>query len=78
MSGPQLYTRDCQTFGTVVKLLVDKRPSLQELLQGPLRANLLELKERSLDDLRHFIREFDSGGGGGAAAGAPTPLQATA
>lgn len=53
------YAQDCHTFGTVVKLLVDKKPSLEELLQAPLRANLTELKQRCLDDLKHFIQGLD-------------------
>jgi len=63
----QLYTQDCQTFGTVVQLLVEKEPSLEGLLRAPLRDNLLELKQRCLDDLRHFIKELDQRAGGGGA-----------
>ncbi|KAG7277502.1 hypothetical protein CRUP_037373 [Coryphaenoides rupestris] len=57
---------DCQTFGTVVQLLVEKEPSLDGLLLAPLRDNLLELKQRCLDDLRHFIKELDQSAGGGS------------
>ena len=73
----QLYAQDCQTFGTVVKLLVEKRPSLEEALQGPLRANLLELKQRCLDDLKHFIRELDQPRAAGLPP-SPPPPQTTA
>ncbi|CAL8375827.1 unnamed protein product [Arctogadus glacialis] len=74
----ELYERECRTFGTVVKLLVEKRPSLEEALQAPLRANLLELKQRCLDDLKHFIKELDQLSSGGRAAGSPAPPQITA
>ncbi|XP_045079511.1 periphilin-1 [Coregonus clupeaformis] len=55
----KLYKRDCETFGTVVKMLVVKEPSLEKLLQNPLKDNLIEIRERCLDDLRHFIIELD-------------------
>lgn len=43
----------------VVKMLVTKEPSLDGLLQAPLDKNLLEIKERCLDDLKHFVQELD-------------------
>uniref|UniRef100_A0A667WBN8 Periphilin 1 n=1 Tax=Myripristis murdjan TaxID=586833 RepID=A0A667WBN8_9TELE len=54
-----LYRQDCETFGTVVNMLVAKEPSLDKLLQAPLKEILLEIKQRCLDDLRHFIVELD-------------------
>ncbi|XP_040894795.1 periphilin-1 [Toxotes jaculatrix] len=53
------YRQDCETFRTVVKMLVAKEPSLENLLQAPLDANLLEIKQRCLDALRHFVKELD-------------------
>lgn len=55
----QHYRRDCETFCTVVKMLVAKEPSLNTLLQSSLEKNLLELKQRYLDSLRQFIRSQD-------------------
>lgn len=55
----QHYRQDCETFRTVVKMLVDKEPSLDNLLQAPLDRNLLEIKDRCLDALRHFVKELD-------------------
>lgn len=55
----QDYRKDCETFRTVVKMLVVKEPSLEDLLQAPLDKNLLELKERCLDSLKHFVKELD-------------------
>ncbi|XP_071350146.1 periphilin-1-like [Trachinotus anak] len=53
------YRQDCETFCTVVKMLVAKEPSLENLLQAPLDENLLEIKQHCLDDLRHFVKELD-------------------
>lgn len=55
----QLYTQDCETFRTVVKMLVAKEPRLDELLHHSLDKNLLEMRQRCLDDLRHFVKELD-------------------
>lgn len=40
-------------------MLVAKEPSLDNLLQAPLDENLLEIKERCLDALKHFVKELD-------------------
>ncbi|XP_067446383.1 periphilin-1 isoform X2 [Thunnus thynnus] len=53
------YRQDCETFRTVVKMLVAKEPSLDNLLQASLDENLLEIKQRCLDALRHFVKELD-------------------
>lgn len=55
----QLYRQDCETFRTVVKMLVAKEPRLDNLLQAPLDENLLEIKQRCLEDLRHFVKDLD-------------------
>lgn len=55
----QHYRQDCETFRTVVKMLVAKEPSLDNLLQASLDENLLEIKQRCLDALRHFVKELD-------------------
>ncbi|XP_028305591.1 periphilin-1-like isoform X1 [Gouania willdenowi] len=53
------YRQDCETFRTVVKMLVSKKPSLDGLLQASLDKNLQELKQRCLDALRSFVSELD-------------------
>lgn len=40
-------------------MLVAKEPSLDTQLQAPLDENLLELKQRCLEALRHFVKELD-------------------
>lgn len=54
-----MYRQDCETFGMVVKMLVAKDPNLEKQLQVPLRENLGEIRERCLEDLKHFISELD-------------------
>ncbi|XP_054631199.1 periphilin-1-like isoform X3 [Dunckerocampus dactyliophorus] len=53
------YRQDCQTFSTVVKMLVSKEPTLETLLQGALSANLTEMKDHCLATLRHYVKELD-------------------
>lgn len=55
----QLYRQDCETFATVVKMLADKEPNMETLLQDSLDKNLSEMKQRCLDDLKHFIKGLD-------------------
>ncbi|KAI7791823.1 putative periphilin-1 [Triplophysa rosa] len=55
----KVYRQDCETFGMVVKMLVAKEPSLEKHLQNPLKENLIEIRERCLEDLRHFIADLD-------------------
>lgn len=55
----KVYRQDCETFGIVVKMLVAKDPNLEKQLQVPLRENLGEIRERCLEDLKHFISELD-------------------
>ncbi|XP_024147594.1 periphilin-1 isoform X2 [Oryzias melastigma] len=55
----KVYRKDCETFGMVVKMLVAKDPNLEKQLQVPLRENLGEIRERCLEDLKHFINKLD-------------------
>ncbi|XP_063761955.1 periphilin-1 isoform X1 [Eleginops maclovinus] len=55
----KVYRQDCETFGMVVKMLVAKDPNLEKQLQVPLRENLGEIRERCLEDFKHFINELD-------------------
>ncbi|KAM8803128.1 periphilin-1 isoform 3-T4 [Rhynchonycteris naso] len=56
----QVYRQDCETFGMVVKMLIEKDPSLEKSIQFALRQNLHEIGERCLEELKHFIAEYDS------------------
>ncbi|XP_050792256.1 periphilin-1 isoform X4 [Gopherus flavomarginatus] len=56
----QVYRQDCETFGMVVKMLIDKDPSLEKSIQFALRQNLHEIGERCIEELKHFIAEYDA------------------
>ncbi|XP_076863296.1 uncharacterized protein LOC143515162 isoform X5 [Brachyhypopomus gauderio] len=60
MEIEKLYRQDCETFGMVVKMLVAKQPTLEKQLETALKENLMDLKQRCLEDLRHFISEVDA------------------
>ncbi|KAM7181610.1 periphilin-1 isoform 1-T4 [Macrochelys suwanniensis] len=56
----KVYRQDCETFGMVVKMLIDKDPSLEKSIQFALRQNLHEIGERCIEELKHFIAEYDA------------------
>nr|XP_020655115.1 periphilin-1 isoform X9 [Pogona vitticeps] len=56
----QVYRQDCETFGAVVKMLIEKDPSLEKPIQFSLRQNLHEIGERCIEELKHFIAEYDT------------------
>ncbi|XP_036083084.1 periphilin-1-like isoform X2 [Rousettus aegyptiacus] len=56
----QDYRQDCETFGMVVKMLVEKDPSLEKPIQFALRQNLYEIGQRCVEELKHFIAEYDT------------------
>lgn len=55
----QHYRQDCETFVTVVKMLVSKEPTLEDLLHSALNANLSEMQQNCFAALRHYLKEFD-------------------
>ncbi|KAM4678538.1 periphilin-1 [Discoglossus pictus] len=56
----EVYRQDCETFGMVVKMLIDKDPSLEKSVQFALRQNLNEIGERCIEELKTFIAEYDA------------------
>ncbi|KAM9633802.1 periphilin-1 isoform 7-T8 [Morphnus guianensis] len=56
----RVYRQDCETFGMVVKMLIDKDPSLEKSIQFALRQNLHEIGERCIEELKHFIAQYDA------------------
>ncbi|NXU13935.1 PPHLN protein, partial [Pardalotus punctatus] len=56
----QVYRQDCETFGMVVKMLIDKDPSLEKSIQFALRQNLHEIGERCIEELKRFIAQYDA------------------
>ncbi|KAM9815065.1 uncharacterized protein ACBT44_010006 isoform 2-T2 [Syngnathus typhle] len=53
------HRQDCETFGTVVKMLVSKEPTLENLIHSALNANLSEMRQHCLSALRHYVKELD-------------------
>ncbi|XP_006168603.1 periphilin-1 isoform X1 [Tupaia chinensis] len=56
----QVYRQDCETFGMVVKMLIEKDPSLEKPIQFALRQNLHEIGERCVEELKRFIADYDA------------------
>ncbi|XP_053437184.1 periphilin-1-like [Nycticebus coucang] len=56
----QAYRQDCETFWRVVKMLIEKDPSLEKPIQFALRQNLHEIGEQHFEELNHFIAEYDT------------------
>ncbi|XP_029328793.1 periphilin-1-like isoform X2 [Mus caroli] len=56
----QAYQQNCETFAVVVKMLLDKDPSLEKSLQVALRQNLHEIGERCVEELNSFIAAYDN------------------
>ncbi|XP_078530417.1 periphilin-1 isoform X5 [Lissotriton helveticus] len=56
----EVYRQDCETFGMVVKMLIEKDPSLEKSVQFALKENLSEIGERCIDELKNFIAEYDA------------------
>ncbi|XP_051547788.1 periphilin-1-like [Myxocyprinus asiaticus] len=55
----KLYKQDCETLGTVVKMLIAKGPTLEQQLLSALKKNLVDIRERSLENFRQFISEVN-------------------
>ncbi|MGH0133166.1 UNVERIFIED_CONTAM: hypothetical protein FKN15_013631, partial [Acipenser sinensis] len=55
-----VYRQDCETFGMVVKMLVNKDPTLEKQVQLSLRENLREIGERCIEEIKNFISEYDN------------------
>ncbi|XP_077452044.1 uncharacterized protein LOC144071100 isoform X2 [Stigmatopora argus] len=53
------YQQDCETFVTVVKMLVSKEPTLENLLQSALNANLSEMKQQCLASFKQYVKELN-------------------
>lgn len=56
----EVYRQDCETFGMVVKMLIDKDPSLEKQIQFALRQNLSEIGERCIEELKVYITDYDA------------------
>ncbi|XP_062914409.1 periphilin-1 isoform X1 [Mobula hypostoma] len=59
----EVYRQDCETFGMVVQMLINKDPSLENTVQFALRENLREIEDRCTEELKRFITQYDSAPG---------------
>ncbi|KAL1021538.1 hypothetical protein UPYG_G00014540 [Umbra pygmaea] len=56
----RVYRQDCDTFGLVVKMLIDKDPSLDRPIQSSLKQNLQEIGLRCVEAMQQFIEDYDT------------------
>ncbi|KAG7478029.1 hypothetical protein MATL_G00076130 [Megalops atlanticus] len=56
----EVYRQDCDTFETVVKMLIAKDPSLERSLRLSLRKNLREMGQYCVEAMEKFIVDYDS------------------
>lgn len=52
------YKQDCETFATVVKMLINKDSRLEEQLQACLRETLRDIGQQCVEELRDFMRDL--------------------
>ncbi|KAJ8016142.1 hypothetical protein DPEC_G00004120 [Dallia pectoralis] len=56
----RVYRQDCETFGVVVKMLIAKDPTLEQLIQSSLKENLQDIVLRCVEAMQQFIEEYDT------------------
>ncbi|KAM4700747.1 uncharacterized protein O3C94_001843 isoform 1-T1 [Discoglossus pictus] len=53
------YAQDCQTFALVASTLLKQDPSIEAAVAGALRTSLEEIAGKCVQELRHFIDQYD-------------------
>ncbi|XP_052602649.1 periphilin-1-like [Peromyscus californicus insignis] len=56
----KVYRQVCETFGMVVERLVEKDRSLEKPIQFAMKQSLHEIGEQHVEELKHFIMEYDN------------------
>lgn len=56
----QLYYQECEMFGHVAKMLIEKDPSLERPIQSSLQENLRDIGKRCVAAMKKFIEDYDS------------------
>ncbi|XP_077087080.1 uncharacterized protein LOC143738887 isoform X1 [Siphateles boraxobius] len=56
----KLYKQDGETLGMVVKMLISKDPTLEQKLLTALKQNLVDIREKCLENLSQFISEVNA------------------
>ncbi|XP_040009934.1 periphilin-1 isoform X2 [Xiphias gladius] len=56
----EVYYQECEMFGLVTKMLIEKDPCLECAVQSSLRQNLRDIGKRCVEAMEKFIEEYDS------------------
>ncbi|XP_026189392.1 periphilin-1 [Mastacembelus armatus] len=56
----EVYYKECEMFGLVAKMLIEKDPSLEGPIQSSLQENLRDIGKRCVEAMEKFIEEYDS------------------
>ncbi|XP_029011319.1 periphilin-1-like [Betta splendens] len=56
----EVYYQECEMFGHVVKMLIEKDPSLEASVQSSLQQNLRDIGQRCVEAMKAFIEDYDS------------------
>lgn len=56
----EVYYQECEMFGFVVKMLIEKDPSLERPIQSSLQENLRDIGKRCVEAMEKFIEDYDS------------------
>ncbi|KAF3697041.1 Periphilin-1 [Channa argus] len=55
-----VYYQECEMFGLVAKMLIEKDPSLERPIQASLQENLRDIGKRCVEAMEKFIEDYDS------------------
>ncbi|KAK2897483.1 hypothetical protein Q8A73_013863 [Channa argus] len=56
----EVYYQECEMFGLVAKMLIEKDPSLERPIQASLQENLRDIGKRCVEAMEKFIEDYDS------------------
>ncbi|GAA6216385.1 serine/arginine repetitive matrix protein 5-like [Lates japonicus] len=56
----EVYYQECEMFGLVAKMLIEKDPSLERPIQSSLQENLRDIGKRCVEAMEKFIEGYDS------------------
>ncbi|XP_008317647.1 periphilin-1-like isoform X2 [Cynoglossus semilaevis] len=56
----EVYYQECEMFGLVTKMLIQKDRSLELLIQSALQENLRDIGRRCVEAMEKFIEDYDS------------------
>ncbi|XP_071332680.1 periphilin-1 isoform X2 [Trachinotus anak] len=56
----EVYYQECEMFGLVTKMLIEKDPSLEHAIQSSLQENLRDIGKRCVEAMEKFIEDYDS------------------